>query len=146
MYWPETTWMRAEPFAGIRQLQREINRLFNGSGFGGEPETYPAVNLWSNDEKITLTALVPGVDPKDLDISVQGDELVLRGERREQEMEKEVACRRSERGVGTFSRSFQLPYEVDSGKVTAKCQRGVLTVTLDRAEASKPRKIAITAE
>jgi HSP20 family protein len=145
MYWPETTWMRADPFTGIRQLQREINRLFDGSPWR-ESEMFPAVNLWTTEDKITMKALVAGVDPKEIDISVQGDQLVLQGERKEPEVSKDVVCRRSERTFGKFSRSFQLPYEVDGSKVTAKCVKGVLTVTMERAESSKPRKIAITAE
>ncbi|HBA85210.1 MAG TPA: Hsp20/alpha crystallin family protein [Verrucomicrobia bacterium] len=146
MYWPETTWMRMDPFTGIRQLQHEINRLFNGSSFGEESDVFPAVNLWSHDEQVILTAHVPGVDPKDIEINVQGDQLVLQGERKEDELSKDVVCRREERSFGKFSRSFDLPYEIDSSKVMAKCMKGVLTVVLERTEASKPRKIAIAAE
>ncbi len=146
MYWPEfAVTTQVDPFGGLRRLQRDINRLFE-AGNPGEAESYPAVNLWSNAEQVTLTAELPGVDPKDIDISVQGDAVTLQGERKVDEPTDDVVCHRQERGAGKFVRSFRLPYEVDGTRVSARYARGVLTVSLPRTESSKPKKIAISAE
>jgi len=134
-----------DPFASIRSLQRQMNRLFDG--FGGEDrDAFPAVNLWSSADEVIVQAEVPGADPKAIEITVQGDQFTLQGERKASQPSENVVCHRSERGSGRFVRTFRLPFEVDSGKVAARCVNGVLTVTLPRTETSKPRKIAITSE
>ncbi|MBU1693939.1 MAG: Hsp20/alpha crystallin family protein [Verrucomicrobia bacterium] len=143
MYWHELGSM--DPFASVRALQRQMNRLFDGYG-AEEREAFPAVNLWSNAEEVIVQAEVPGVDPKDVEISVQGDQLTLQGERKADESPENVVCSRAERGSGRFTRSFRLPFEVDNTKASARCANGVLTVTLPRTETSKPRKIAIAAD
>ena len=143
MYWHELGSL--DPFASVRSLQRQMNRLFEGFG-AEEREAFPTVNLWSNAEEVIVQAEVPGVDPKGIEITVQGDQFCLQGERKADEPSKNVVCHRSERGSGKFVRSFRLPFEVDSGKVAARCANGILTVTLPRTETSKPRKIAIAAE
>ena len=144
MFWPiyTTTW--DEPFSEIRRLQREVNRIF-GSG-GAQTESFPAVNVWSNQDTVVVTAELPGMEVKDLDIQVNGDQLTVSGERKAGDPVEGVVCHRCERGVGKFARTLRLPFEVESGKVDAKYQQGVLTITLPRTESSKPRRIAVAAE
>jgi len=133
-----------DPFADMRQLQREMNRLFERA----EPASsvFPAVNIWSRGDELVATAELPGVEPADMNITVEGDQLTLRGERKVQEPAKEVVCHRCERGGGSFLRVIQLPFEVEAGGVKARFRQGVLSVTLPRAEASKPKQITITQE
>ncbi|MFH0878087.1 MAG: Hsp20/alpha crystallin family protein [Lentisphaerota bacterium] len=144
MLWPMYTTVSVDPFSEMKRLQGEMNRLFGT--VGDESEPFPAVNVWSNADEVVVTAEVPGIDSKDLNIDVQGDQLTLAGERKVDAPSEEAVCHRCERGYGKFVRSMRLPFDVESGKVSARYQNGVLMVTLPRAEASKPRKIAVTSE
>ncbi len=107
--------------------------------------TYPAMNVWMNEEGAIITAELPGIAPEDLDISVVGDTLTVSGERKPEELKEGETYHRRERGYGKFSRAFQLPFEVEADKVSATFKNGVLHITLPRAEADKPRKIAVKA-
>jgi HSP20 family protein len=131
----------ADPFDGVRSLQREMNRLFESAGGS---DSYPAANLWSNENEALLTAELPGLCAECININVSGDQISIEGERKEDEIGENSTYHRKERGHGKFIRSFRLPFDVDSEKVAAKYADGVLKVTLPRAEASKPRKIAIS--
>jgi len=132
------------PFSDFRRLQREMNRLFDG--YGTDIDEFPAVNVWSGQDEIVVTAEVPGVDPKDLSINVNQDVLTLEGKRQSEDLQDGVVCHRCERGQGAFSRSLRLPFEIDADGVKARHKLGVLTIKLPRAEAGKPRKIAISTE
>ena len=89
---------------------------------------------------------LPGVDPKSVDLSVVGHVLTLQGERTEEPGVKAEEYHRRERATGKFARSVRLPFEVESDKVHARFENGVLRVTLPRKESTKPRRIAINAE
>lgn len=143
MWWLNDIEMGSDPFREMRRLQRDINRLF--SGYEAAGDVFPAVNLWASKENVVVTAELPGMDPASIDISVQGDQFLLQGEKKADEVADDVVCHRIERGSGKFMRTFRLPYEVDGAKVDAKYRNGVLTVTLPRLESSKPKKIAISA-
>jgi HSP20 family protein len=144
MYGPTSAWWTSEPVFEIRRLQRDVNRLFGD--YWAESEPFPTFNVWTNSDEAVLKAEVPGVDPKTLDISANGDQVSVSGVRKAEEIEKDVVCHRAERDTGQFTRTLRMPFPIETGKVSAKYRHGVLTVTLPRAEASKPRKIAITAE
>lgn len=144
MFWSELNSPTLSQIEGVRNLQSEINRLFQS--YADIRDAFPAVNMWSNSEEVILKAEIPGVDPKDLNLDVNGDQLVISGERKPDVPAEGIVCHRSEREMGKFIRTFRLPYDVDSSKVTAKCANGILTVTLPRVESAKPRKIAIKAE
>jgi len=92
-----------------------------------------------------ITAEVPGVSADEIDISVVGETLTLSGERKPEDLEGGVRYHRRERGGGRFSRSIELPFRVDADKVEAAYDKGILRVTLPRAEADKPRKITVRA-
>ena len=128
------------------QLQREMNRLMQTS-LGVRPfqtKNFPAINIWTNEDGQVITAELPGIDVKDINIDVTADTLVLSGERKSGDLDENVRYHRQERDYGKFSRTIQLPFMVDTSKVNAKLNNGILEITLLRAEADKPKKIEIT--
>jgi HSP20 family protein len=129
------------------RLQREMNRLFDDSyptRFRPAP-AYPAINVWTSEEGLQVTAEVPGVSPKDIDISVVGDTLTLSGVREPDKLKEGARYHRQERGYGNYSRSLQLPFSVNVDKVEATFKNGILSIILPRAEEDKPKKITIKA-
>ena len=130
----------------MERLQREMNRLYRtsrGSRLHSAP-SFPAMNIWANEEGQIITAEIPGVEPDDLDVSVTGEVLTLSGTRKPEQMgENEVRYHRQERGYGRFKRSIQLPYPVQADKIEASFKNGVLKVSLPRAEEDKPKKITV---
>lgn len=132
------------PWRDIEQIQREMNRMFRHMSAGPRvAPSYPAINVWANDEGVVVTAELPGVKPEDIDISVVGDTLTLSGERRPDELQDGDKYHRRERRQGKFTRTFELPFGVEADKVDAVFERGVLHISLPRAESEKPRKIAV---
>lgn len=127
------------------RIQREMNRLFDDyyPARMRRAPGFPAVNIWSSDEGLILTAEVPGVSPDDIDISVVGDTLTLSGSRAPEILDEGARYHRQERGFGDFTRSVQLPFAVEVDKVEATFGEGVLSVSLPRAEVDKPKKIAV---
>lgn len=144
MFWPEMgrygrVW---SPWREMERLQQDVNRLLSRES----APTFPAVNIWASDQDVIVTAEVPGVDPANLDITVAENILRLTGSRKPEELKPGEVSHRRERASGEFTRSFRLPYAVDSGKVEASCEKGILKVRLPRAEEDKPRKIAIKSQ
>jgi HSP20 family protein len=132
-----------EPCSDFRRLRREMSRLLDGLAQNG-PAEYPAVSVWRTEDGVAVTAEVPGVDPKELDISVIGNTLTIRGRRQPDELAEGEEHLRHERGHGEFVRTLQLPYDVEAGQVAAVCENGVLRVNCPRADADKPRRIAVS--
>lgn len=106
---------------------------------------FPLINAWADGDKIIVTSELPGIDPKDVDISVAGKTVTIRGARKIDDTCAGDCTHRQERWGGQFSRSLDLLFTIDQNKVEAKFSKGVLELTLPRAEADKPRKIAINA-
>ncbi|MCF7791127.1 MAG: Hsp20/alpha crystallin family protein [Victivallales bacterium] len=131
------------PFGELRNLHSEVNKLFNS--YGSSTQAYPAVNIYGDEEELTVLAEIPGIKKEDIDLTVQGDKLTIEGERKKEE-NKENVVHREERGYGKFIRTFSLPYDVENEKITAKYKKGILEVTLPRAETSKPQKIKVLTE
>lgn len=129
----------------VDRLQREMNRLFENyyPARTHAAPSYPALNVWTSNEGLMLTAEVPGVHPEDIDISVVGETLTLSGSRKPDELKEGARYHRQERGYGNFSRSIQLPFPVSVNKVEASFKDGVLNVAMPRAEEDKPRKIVV---
>jgi HSP20 family protein len=140
-------------------FRSEMDRLFDrfGSGFGFpslrrmfdiEPAwrssfafSAPAIDMSEDEKAYKITAELPGIDAKDIDVSVTGDMLVLKGEKRQEKEEKDQNYHFSERAYGSFQRAFELPRSVDRNQVAADFSKGVLTITLPKtAEAQKPVK------
>lgn len=134
---------RFDPWREVSTLQNEMNRLFDNFGTY-EKRAFPAVNLWTNRETATVTAELPGLENKDIKLSVLGNELSIEGERHAESLEENEFYHRQERKVGPFKRTVQLPFPVDDSKIKATLKHGVLTITLHRAEEDKPKKITIS--
>jgi HSP20 family protein len=127
------------------QLQREMNRLMDTSFVPRSlnPISFPAVNIWANEDGQIVTAELPGFNADNIDINVSADKLVISGERKPDQVEGEAKYHRRERAHGKFSRSLQLPFMIDPGKVEAVFKDGILEISLARAESDKPKKIAV---
>jgi len=144
-----------DPFNGIwrdlNPLQKEMNRLFDyyfnkgNVSASSSGSVYPPVNIFEDSNNQYVTAELPGVDPKDIDIQVEGDSLVIKGERKIDKETTEGGYHRKERVGGTFNKKIHLPTRIASDKVTADISNGVLTISLPKAEEAKPRCIQIKA-
>lgn len=133
-------------FSGFRDLQREMNRIFDGGPGAGRTAEFPLLNVLSDQNGAVVTAELPGVDPNELDVSLVKGQLVIRGNAKDGVPEgKDVTCHRRERMSGPFLRTIVLPFEVEDGKVLAKYDKGVLTITLPRAGKIKPKSIPVIA-
>jgi HSP20 family protein len=131
----------------MERLRRDMNRLFAGWPVKASWSTapgFPAMNAWTNEDSAVVTAELPGVGIEDVEISVERDTLTLRGRREPEELEQGASFHRRERRFGGFNRAFRLPFHVDAAEVKAEIKNGLLTIVLPRAEADKPKKIAIT--
>ncbi len=143
---PFGTYGYRTPWQEMERLHREVDRLFSDSftmSGGRTAPTYPAINVWTNEDGAVVTAELPGVDADDIDISVVGDTLTLSGARASLALEEGDKYHRRERGYGKFNRSFQLPFLVEADNVEALFEKGILHLSLPRAEADKPRKISV---
>ena len=135
-----------DPFSGLDRLHREMNRLFSSADVGGFADRFPALNVWTGEGSIVVETDLPGVSPADLEITVLDDVLTIRGERKAPDLKEGEVLHRHERDYGSFERTVQLPGEVDTARVEARHDRGVLTITLPRAEATRPRKVKVVAK
>jgi HSP20 family protein len=146
--------MRSVRFSPVHQFREELDRLmtgaFNTPGVATAARmvtgrTFPAINVWEEGDNFYVEAEVPGLKSENLEITVIGDELTLKGERTVDER-AEPTYHRRERGTGSFSRSVKLPSEVNPERVEAALNEGVLLLTLPKAEAAKPRKIKVNTQ
>ena len=145
------TVIRYEPGSLYNQLQNEINRLFESRvGPAGEDSStvvtshwMPAVDIREEKDRFVLYADVPGVDPKDIEVTMENGVLTIRGERKLESEEEREGYKRTERARGTFYRRFRLPDSADPERVSARGKNGVLEVTIPKHERVQPRKITV---
>ena len=139
-----------DSFRDFGDMQAEVNRLFDN--FLGRPAQQPgsmervwapAVDMYETKDALMVAAELPGLDEKDIHLSIIGDVLSVRGERKWNQEVKQESYYRGERWYGKFERSLPLPMPVQGDKVTARYRDGVLTITLPKAEEAKPRRITI---
>ncbi|MDX2115786.1 MAG: Hsp20/alpha crystallin family protein [Planctomycetota bacterium] len=128
----------------------DLDRVFSGMFPGalapwttGTQSVFPAVNAWQDEKALYVEAELPGFKPADLDISVEGDELTIKGKREASVAPAGAAVVRRERWAGQFERTLRLPAPVDSDAVSASFNSGVLTITLPRRPETMPRKIRV---
>jgi HSP20 family protein len=135
---------RWDPF---REFQREMGRLFDTLD-PFQPHRnlrqYPPINVYDAGESYILSAQLPGLSPEEVELTITGETLTMRGERKRPEHVKDDSYRRQERPMGRWSRTITLPDRVDSNQATASFTNGILTVSLPKAESAKPRHIAVT--
>lgn len=138
-------------FPQFYQLRDEVDRLV--SNLAAHPTVtgatrfvtgreFPSVNLWEDNDNLYAECELPGVRTEDLDISVIGNELTIKG-RRCQTAEPQATYHRRERGIGPFSRTVQVPSEIAADQVQANLRDGVLRVTMPKSESAKPRKVQV---
>jgi HSP20 family protein len=144
---------RWEPFSEFASLQDRLNQLMNQPffrGFGPPSEQsltaanfIPPVNIYEDEQNINIEAELPGIQEKDLDISLENNVLTISGERKMENEENRENFHRIERTYGRFTRSFTLPPTVQTDDVNAEFNNGVLKVTLRKKEEAKPKQIKI---
>ena len=145
-----TGWESLRELSAMQDRMNRMNRLIR-EGYSPEvPEEAlttttlaPPVDIYEDEHNITLKIEVPGIDEKDIDVSIQNNTLTVHGERKIEKEEKEENYRRVERQYGSFTRSFMLPSSVDSGQVSANYDRGVLKISLAKKAEAKPKQIKV---
>jgi HSP20 family protein len=131
--------------AGATPLMRDFEQLFRElhPEAAGPRELIPAADIYETEAGLTLQVDLPGHDAKAIEVKVEKDVLTLRSERKPEGQGEGTQTRRRERGFGVYARSFVLPRTVDTTKVEARYDNGVLTLTLPRREESKPRVVEV---
>ncbi|HXK07815.1 MAG TPA: Hsp20/alpha crystallin family protein [Verrucomicrobiae bacterium] len=134
-----------DPLAGLRQFEDAFSRFFT------EPQTNrpwaPAVDIYETENELVLKADVPDVSLKDIDVRMENQTLTIAGERKfEEKKDSGKGFHRIERSYGSFVRSFAVPSAFDTDKINASYRNGVLTVTLPKKEAAKPRQIKVAVQ
>ena len=142
--------IRWDPFRDVYTLRDKMNRLFEDAvaSRGEEKDMItsswsPAVDIYETEGEIVLTAEVPGIDEKDIEIRIEDNTLSLKGERKFEKETREENYHRIERSYGSFYRSFSLPGTVDQEKIEAKHEGGVLKIHMPKKPESKPKKVKI---
>ncbi len=138
-----------KPLGELTSFRREMDRLWDRF-FGERPfaklferEWGPTVDISETKDDLVVKADLPGLEAKDVDISISGDMLTIKGEKTKEEEEKGEHCYYSERYCGTFQRSLRLPVNVQIDKAKATFDKGVLKITLPKSEEARKKKIEI---
>jgi len=138
--------------SALAAFREEVNdlfsRFFEGEGwpFSREGGWTPALDIAERDDAIVVEAELPGMSAEDIDISVEGDTLIIRGEKMQQREEKGETYYHTERRYGSFKRTIPLPSTVEADKIEATHKDGVLKITLPKSQASLPKKIKVKTE
>jgi HSP20 family protein len=133
----------------LARLQDEIGDVFGNMfedalGSRGYAATYPGLNIWEDGDTAYVEAELPGMTLNDVEVTVTGNQLTLKGERKIADPDGGT-LRRRERSQGAFARTLTLPWEVDTEHVEATLHDGVLTIKLPKSESAKPRKVKVQA-
>jgi len=141
-----TTRRPTEPWQSLRRLTNALDEAFGTFPEEGRTVTaswYPACDVFEDKDAIKIVAEVPGVTPEDAKISLENNILTIRGEKKQQAEERTERVHRYERSYGAFERTFVLPNSVDSERIQASYQNGILTVSVPKAERARPREIPV---
>jgi HSP20 family protein len=138
---------RWDPFREVVSMQNRLNSIFGGLSADDSPLTtasfVPAVDIYEDDKAVVLKLEVPGIEEKDLDVSVENQTLTVKGERKFEKEEKEENFHRIERRYGSFFRAFTLPTTVDTEHVQASYNAGVLKLELKKKPEAQPKQIKV---
>lgn len=144
--------IRYEPWGLLTQFSNELNRLFDQPNPAKQQDEQnnifaadwvPAVDIKEETERFLIHADIPGVDPKDIEVHMENGVLTIQGQREKETKEEREGFKRIERARGSFLRRFTLPDTADSEKITAKCNNGVLEVSIPKHNKVQPRKITV---
>jgi len=143
LYRLSSPWSADNP-GSVGDLHRRVNELFERAGSGSVRRggAYPPVNLYESADAYLLSAELPGVPSDAIDVSVEGNRVTLKGERKVEHPE-DGSLHRAERPSGVFRRTVELPIEVDAEKAEAVHRSGILMLRIPKAEEHKPRRIAV---
>lgn len=142
----------SNPDAAVSRLRSEMDRMFDRffsdpwgdrDVFGGSSMIGPRLDMSESENDLTIKAELPGIDPKDVDLRVQGNVLTIRGEKKQEKEEKRRDYQYVERQYGSFHRSVPLPTSVDPDKVDASYKNGILTLTIAKKPDAKARRIEV---
>ena len=133
-----------DPLVNFRVFEDAFTRMLTEPQNNNRPWS-PAVDIYETENELVLKADLPDVEPSAVDLRVENQTLTISGERKFQTEKTEKGFHRIERSYGNFTRSFTLPSTFDTGAIAAAFKNGVLTVTLPKKEAAKPRQIKIEA-
>jgi HSP20 family protein len=139
------------PFRELEDWERRFEGMFGHPlrpmwWRAGEEGWMPAVDMFEKDDKFVVKADLPGMKEDDIDVSIVGDTLTIKGEKKTETEVKEENYYRSERAYGSFLRSIPIPSGVDSSKIEANYENGVLEVTMLKAAEIKPKKVSVSAK
>jgi HSP20 family protein len=128
-----------------KEMDRLWNRAFGEAALGKafETEWQPSADIVETADSITVKAELPGLEPKDIEVTLSGDLLTIKGEKKKEEEKKDEKFHRTERFYGMFERSFRLPTGIKMDKVEANFDKGILTITLPKTEEAKTKEIKI---
>jgi HSP20 family protein len=132
----------------LESLRREMDRIWEGF-FGARPLEEveavwaPSLDVKETKDKLIVQAELPGIDPKDVSISLSGGLLTIKGEKKQEKEEKEENYHLVERSYGNFVRSIRIPVGVEEDKIEASYKKGVLKITLPKSEKDKPKEIKV---
>jgi HSP20 family protein len=156
MAWELTNWRplrELAPFRDFERMRREMDRLWDSFSEGGlrrrteeAVEWLPSLDIAETKNEVVVKAEVPGMDPKDIDISLSDGMLTIKGEKKQEKEEKEADYHLIERSYGAFTRSVRLPKEIQSDKIGASYKNGILKITLPKSEEAKKKEIKIKVE
>ena len=139
--------VRYEPWSMLDQLRREVDRLFETRLPGEESavvsDWVPAVDIKEEPDRFVIRADVPGVDPKDIEVSMEKGVLTIKGEKESETKEEREGYKRIERSRGSFLRRFTLPETADPERVEASSRNGVLEIVIPKLAQVQPRKIEV---
>lgn len=141
-----------DPLRELRMMQDQMNRLFDLSrerGLGDPLEEgfwQPPVDIYEDEHEVVVKMELPEVDQQDIEVQIEDNSLVIRGERKLEREEKRQNYHRIERSYGPFRRTFTLPADVDQEQTRANCDRGVLKVVMPKKDAPRPRQIEVQVE
>jgi len=148
MAWELTTW---RPFRELDKIRTEMDQLWDNL-FEGKPRMrefgkwFPSVDVSETKNDLIVKAELPGMDPKDIDISLNDGYLTIKGEKKQEKEEKEENYHFIERSYGSFTRSVRLPNEVQRDKIAASFKNGILKVTLPKSQEAKKKEVKIKVE
>ena len=147
--------VRYDPWTSFEKLSNELNTLFNHRPLAHYSDNddsnvvtsrwTPAVDIKEEENQFVLFADIPGVDPKNIDITMEKNVLTVKGERSQETKEEKNGFKRVERVHGAFYRRFSLPDTADAESISAKGENGVLVITIPKKEKAQPRRISVAA-
>jgi HSP20 family protein len=141
------TLLRYEPWGVVARLQRHLDQAFNDAGISApaaeQPAWIPSVDIHQEADKFVVRADLPGVEPKDINVTAENGVLTVSGERKFERSEEQKNGSRYERVEGRFVRRFTLPDNVQTDSIRARHSNGVLELTIPKAAAPEPKRVTV---